>query len=133
MPVANDNNLADAKEPVWLAYVVRKLFFGFIWSIKYGFIYFIIIPYAILWLLIFPCLLFATKFSVLLTSLLTSIIAIVTILSPLKIPVIYVLYSSVDLLVLHKWVKLSSTAIYQQWWDIVTAVFVIAAIAFAFS
>ena len=133
MPLENDNSLEESKEPVWLTYVVRKLVLGFIWSIKYGFIYVFIIPYVIIWLLVFPCLLYFAKFSILSTSVLTSVMALVTILSPLNTTVIYVIYSSVDLPALHKWVKFSSGVIYHHWWNIVAAIFVIAATAFAFS
>ncbi len=126
-------------EPAWLVYAVRQLLKGIVWYFKYGLIYGLCIPYLVLWLLIFPCLLFVTNLSILFASLLASAIAIIVLLTPpLNGGIVQLLYSallylSVDPLVLHKWVKLSIKFIYQYWWEVVTAVVVVSAIAFAFS
>ena len=109
------------------------------WYFKYVLIYGLCIPYLVLWLLIFPCLLYVTNLSILFASLLASVIAIILLLTPpLNGGIVQLLYSallylSVDPLVLHKWVKLTIKFVYQRWWDIVAAVVVVSAIAFAFT
>ena len=123
----------EVQAPAWIVYAVHQLLRGIVWSIKFGFIYGLLIPYLLLWLLIFPCLLYLAKLSILSSSLLASTIAAATIFSPLHGPFLNSIYSSVDLVVLHKWVKLAIAFIGKHLWDFVAAVLVAAAIAFAFS
>jgi hypothetical protein len=126
-------------EPEWLVYAVQQLLKGIVWYFKYCLIYGILIPYLILWLLIFPCLFYVANLSVLFASLLASAVAVIVLLTPplngcfVKLLYSALLYLSVDPVVLHKWVKASIAFVYQRWWDIVAVVVVVSAISFAFS